>query len=77
MRNSVLIVIGVLLIAVGAVALFYRGIPYVSRDVVIDIGPVTATSESNKTWPVPPILGGGVIAVGALLLFAGSRKVSA
>ncbi len=77
MRNNVLIVIGVLLIAVGAVALFYRGIPYVSRDVVIDIGPVTATSQSSKTWPVPPILGGAVIAVGALLLFAGSRKVSA
>ena len=44
MRNSALVVIGVILIAAGAMGLFYRGIPYTSRDVVIDVGPLKATA---------------------------------
>lgn len=74
MRSSALIVIGVVLIVAGAVALFYRGIPYTSRDVVIDVGPVQATAESNKTWPVSPILGGLAIAGGAVMIVVGTRK---
>ena len=74
MRNKALAVIGVVLIIGGALALFYRGIPYTSRDVVIDVGPVTATAESSKTWPVPPILGGLAIAGGVVLIAVGARK---
>ncbi len=47
MRINILAIIGVVLILAGAMALFSRGIPYTSRDVVIDIGPVKATAESN------------------------------
>jgi len=74
MRNKAFAVIGVVLIIGGAVALFYRGIPYTSRDVVIDVGPVTATAESSKTWPVPPIMGGLAIAGGVVLIAVGARK---
>ena len=74
MRNKALAFIGVVLIIGGALALFYRGIPYTSRDVVIDVGPVTATAESSKTWPVPPVLGGLAIAGGVVLIAVGARK---
>ena len=74
MRNNVLAIVGVILIAAGAMALFYRGIPYTSRDVVIDVGPLKATAETNKTWPVPPILGGLAIAGGVMLIIVGARK---
>ena len=74
MRNKSLIVVGVILIAAGAMALVYRGIPYTSRDVVVDVGPITATAETSKTWPVPPILGGLAIGGGVLLIFFGARK---
>jgi hypothetical protein len=70
----ILSLIGVILIVGGGVSLFYRGIPYTSRDVVLDVGPVTATTESEKTWPISPILGGLAIAGGVLLLIAGNRK---
>ena len=53
MRYKVLVLIGFVLIGAGAIALSYRGIPYTSRDVVIDAGPITATAASNRTWPVP------------------------
>jgi len=74
MRNKTLVIVGVVLIVAGAVALFYKGIPYTSRDVVVDVGPITATAVSDKTWPVPPILGGLAIAGGVALLVVGARK---
>lgn len=74
MRNKMLVIAGAILIVAGAVALFYRGIPYTSRDVVLDVGPLKATAESDKTWPVPPILGGLAIAGGVALVVVGSRK---
>ena len=74
MRNNLLAIVGVILIAAGAMALFYRGIPYTSRDVVIDVGPLKATAETSKTWPVPPILGGLAIAGGVMLILVGARR---
>ena len=74
MRNTALAIVGVILIVGGALALFYRGIPYTSRDVVIDVGPLKATAETNKTWPVSPILGGLAIAGGVVLTIAGTRR---
>ena len=68
MRNKALAVVGVMLIAAGALALSYRGIPYTSRDVVIEAGPLKATAETSKTWPVPPILSGLAIAGGVMLI---------
>ena len=44
MRNKALVFVGVVLIAAGAMGLFYRAIPYTSRDVVIDVGPLKATA---------------------------------
>jgi len=74
MRNSALVVIGVILIAAGAMGLFYRGVPYTSRDVVIDVGPLKATAESNKTWPIPPLVGGLAVVGGVFLILTGARK---
>lgn len=75
MRNSLLVIVGGILIAAGAMGLFYRGIPYTSRDVVLDVGPLKASAETSKTWPVPPILGGLAIAGGVMLIIVGVRKV--
>ena len=74
MRNGVLAIIGVILIVGGSIALFYRGIPYTSRDVVIDVGPLKVNADTNRTWPVPPILGGLAIAGGVVLIVVGARK---
>ena len=74
MSNKALVFFGVILIAAGAMGLFYRAIPYTSRDVVIDVGPLKATAETSKTWPIPPILGGFAIAGGIILIVAGARK---
>jgi uncharacterized membrane protein HdeD (DUF308 family) len=67
-------VVGVLLIVLGLVALAYQGIPYTSRETVIDIGPLHATAERERTLPLPPVLGVATVAGGIMLLIAGLRK---
>jgi hypothetical protein len=41
---------------------------------VLDIGPIEATAERQKTIPLPPLLGGLALAGGIVLLIAGSKK---
>jgi hypothetical protein len=65
---------GVLLIVIGLAALVYQGVTYTSRETVIDIGPISATAERQKTLPIPPVLGILAVAGGVALLVAGARK---
>lgn len=67
-------VVGVLLIALGLVALVYQGITYTSRETVIDIGPLHATADRERTLPLPPVLGVAAVAGGVMLLIAGGRR---
>ncbi len=66
--------IGVVLIVFGLAALVYQGITYTSRETVIDIGPVHATADRQKTLPLPPIVGTVAVVGGVVLLIAGARK---
>jgi hypothetical protein len=65
---------GVLLVVLGLAALVYQGVTYTSRETVIDIGPITATAERQKTLPIPPVLGILAVAGGVALLVVGARK---
>ena len=44
-----IVIAGVLLIVLGLAALVYQGVSYTSRETVIDIGPITATADRQKT----------------------------
>ena len=67
-------VVGLVLIVLGLVALVYQGITYTSRETVIDIGPIHATADREKTLPLSPVLGIVAVAGGVALLVAGGRK---
>jgi hypothetical protein len=64
---------GLVLIALGVVALVYQGITYRTRETVIDIGPLKAIAERERTLPLPPILGIGAV-VGGVALLVGARR---
>ena len=66
--------IGVALIVFGLAALIYQGISYTSRETIINIGPLHATADTQKTLPLPPIVGTVAVVAGILLLFNGARK---
>lgn len=68
-----LTIAGVVLIVVGLAALAYQGVTYTKRETVLDIGPVHATADRQKTLPIPPIVGVVAVAGGIVLLVAGAR----
>jgi hypothetical protein len=67
-------IIGIVLIVLGLAALAFQGIKYTTRDTVIDIGPIHATAEREKTLPLPPILGIAAVIGGVVLLLGGRKR---
>jgi hypothetical protein len=65
---------GLVLIVIGIVALVYQGFTYTTRETVIDLGPIHATAERERTFPLPPVLGIVAVAGGVALMMAGTRK---
>lgn len=66
--------IGIVLIVLGLAALAYQGFTYTSRETVVNIGPLHATADREKTVALPPIVGGVAVASGVVLLIVGTRK---
>jgi len=66
-------ILAIVLIVVGLLALAYEGITYTTREKVLEVGPITATKETKKTIPLPPILGGAALVCGVVLLIAAGR----
>ena len=69
-------IVGVLLIVAGLAALAYQGFTYTSRETVLNIGPIHATADRDKTVALPPVIGIGAVAGGVVLLIAGVRKAA-
>jgi hypothetical protein len=69
-----LVVVGVVLIVLGIIGLAYQGITYTTREKVIDLGPLKASVEKQKTIPLPPVLGGAAVVAGVFLVWMGSRR---
>jgi len=65
--------LGLVLVVLGVAALAYQGFTYTTRDTVLDVGPLHATAERQKTVPLPPIIGGAAVVGGVVLLIVGMR----
>ena len=74
MRINPITLVGIALIVLGIVAFAYQGITYTSREKIIDIGPIQATADTQKTIPLSPLLGGLVLAGGIVLVVVGAKK---
>lgn len=60
--------VGILLVVVGLASLLWGGISWTREEKIIDIGPFEATTRERETIPMPPILGGLLLAGGVILL---------
>jgi hypothetical protein len=67
-------ILGIALLVLGLFALAYQGITYTKSEKVLEVGPITATKETKKTIPLPPVLGGAALVGGIVLLVAGARR---
>jgi len=68
------LLIGIALILLGAVALAYNRITYTTRETIVEIGPLVATAEREKSIPLPPLLGGLALVAGVGLIAVAYRK---
>jgi hypothetical protein len=74
MRIMLMSFFGIALVVLSIVAFAYRGIPYTSREKVIDSDPIKATVDSQKVIPMSPLLIGLALVSGAVLIGVGSKK---
>ncbi|MFI5223932.1 MAG: DUF3185 domain-containing protein [Nitrospirales bacterium] len=74
MRSNPITLVGIAPIVLGIVAFAYKGIINTSREKVIDIGPIHATRETQKTIPLSPVLGELALVGGIVLVVVGAKK---
>ena len=67
---------GIILIALGVVALAYSGITWTSEKTVVDAGPLKVKTEEERTIPLPPVFGGLALIGGVVLVVVGARRGS-
>ncbi len=67
-------ILGIVLIVLGAVALIYHGITYTTHEKILQFGPLEASKKTEKTIPLPPVLGAFALAGGIVLVIIGSRR---
>jgi hypothetical protein len=72
--KSPFMIVGLAPIILGVIAFAYQGITYTTREKVLEVGPITATKETKRTIPLPPVLGGIALAGGVVLLLVSARR---
>lgn len=68
MRN-----LGIVLIIIGALMMIYTGFNYVTKEKVVDLGPLEVNKETNHPVQWSPIIG-GILVVGGVILIATDKK---
>ena len=51
----------------------YQGITWTTKEKAVDLGPIQVTAEKSHTIPLPPIVGGVALALGAIMLVTGRK----
>lgn len=67
-------ILGIILVAIGVLALVYGGINYTKKKSVLDLGPVEITSTEHKSFPIPAAVGALVLIGGVVILVGGGRR---
>jgi hypothetical protein len=66
--------IGIILLVLGGLALVYQGFTFVTKEKVVDVGPVEVTADRKETVWIPPVVAGIAAVSGLVLLAAASGR---
>lgn len=67
-------IIGLVLIVLGVAALVVPAISYTTEEQVLQVGPIEATAETQKTIGIPTYAGIALLVVGGIMIVAGQRR---
>jgi hypothetical protein len=65
---------GIVVLVIGLLLTIYTAFTFFTREKVLDVGPVEVTKEKPHTVAWSPLIGIGVMAIGGVLLWQGSKK---
>jgi Na+/melibiose symporter-like transporter len=66
--------LGIILVVIGMIMMVWTGFNYVTRERIVDVGPVHVTAKKNNPVQWSPILGGVILAAGIVVIVANKRK---
>jgi uncharacterized membrane protein YidH (DUF202 family) len=66
--------VGIVLLVVGLIGLAFGTFQYTRQKKVLDAGPIHIERTATETVTIPPLVAGGVAALGLVLTVVGSRK---
>lgn len=64
---------GIIMVVAGIIMLMFTGFKYVTKENVIDVGPVEINKEETHRVNWPP-MAGGVLLVGGFLFLVAAKK---
>lgn len=76
MNTKSIIQVGIALIFLAIAAFIYPGVTYISREKLVEFGPIQAIAEINKILPLSPLMGGLVLVGGIVLVVVGVKNSS-
>ena len=65
---------GVIILIVGLLMTLYTGFTYVTKEKVVDLGPVEITKDNTHTVNWQPYAGVGIMVIGGVVLLLGRKK---
>jgi len=74
MNNKVMPIVGIVLIAAGAIALARGDFSFTKEEHEVNIGALELSAKEKETFSIPPWVAGGAIVIGVALLFLGRRS---
>jgi hypothetical protein len=66
--------LGIILLIVGAIMMVFTGFNIVTKEKVVDLGPLEINKEEKTPVYWSPVTGGVLMAAGILVLVVGKRK---
>ena len=65
-------ILGIVLVIIGIVGLVYGGFTYTAaKQTTVQVGPLEVNAKEKRTFPIPSLAGGVLVAGGIILLILG------
>jgi uncharacterized membrane protein YidH (DUF202 family) len=68
--------LGIVLIAIGIAMIVYTGFNFITKEKVVDLGPIEISAEKSHTVQWPPVVG-VVLIVGGIVVMVIDKKARA